>query len=104
MEVISWLLMDRDVPESWKEASRVCYERAFGMAGMHERDDVENWAAITEAVRSPRARQLRLNYRMGLEATPSPDWRGPGTAYASASFSEINERAFYKAWLRRIGG
>ena len=102
MEVWSWQLLDRDVPESWKEASRVCYERAFGMAGLHEQDDVENWAAITEAVRSPRARQLRLNYQMCMEATPAPDWRGPASAYASPSFSEINERAFYDAWLRRM--
>ena len=82
----------------------MCYERAFGMAGLHEQDDVENWASITQALNSPRGRQLRLNYQMCLEAEPSTDWRGPGTAYASPSFNEINERAFYQAWLRRMEG
>ncbi len=104
MEVFSWQLFDKGVPESWKEASRMCYERAFGMAGLHEQDDVENWASISEALRSPRAQRLRLNYQMCLEAEPSTDWRGPGTAYASPSFNEINERAFYQAWLRRMEG
>jgi hypothetical protein len=102
MEVLSWHLVDRDVPDDWKAASRLCYGRAFGMAGMHEQDDVENWAAISQALRSPRAQELRLNYQMCLEASASPDWRGPGTAYLYPSFSEINERAFYRAWLERM--
>ncbi|HLY66489.1 MAG TPA: RHO alpha subunit C-terminal catalytic domain-containing protein, partial [Chloroflexota bacterium] len=102
MEVWSWLLADRDAPSWWKEASRSCYARAFGLAGMHEQDDVENWANINQGLASPAARNLALNYQMCLDATPSPDWRGPGTAYLYPSFSEINERAFYQAWAARM--
>ncbi len=104
MEAWSWLVLDAAAPESWKAESRRCYERAFGLAGMHEQDDIQNWIAITEGVRGPVAQRLWLNYQMSMRAEPSPDWKGPGMAVQQRTFSEINERAFYRRWRQLVEG
>jgi hypothetical protein len=35
---------------------------------------------------------------MGLDATPLPDFPGPGTVY-DGKFSEAAGRSYYRAWL-----
>ncbi|HEY3306360.1 MAG TPA: Rieske 2Fe-2S domain-containing protein [Candidatus Binatia bacterium] len=103
MEVWSWCFVDKNAPAWWKEASRQCYLRSFGMAGMFEQDDMENWGEITQALRGSMARRLDLQYKMGLEATPAPAWPGPGTAYLQRpTFLEVNERHFYRRWQELI--
>lgn len=99
MEAWSWLLMDRNAPDWWKEASRQCYQRTFGMAGTFEQDDMENWAQITEGLGGPKASELSLHYEMGLDAAPSPMWTGEGDGYLQQPFSDLNERVFYQHWL-----
>lgn len=102
MEVWTWLFMDKNAPEWWKEASRECYLQSFGMAGVFEQDDLENWGEITQALRGPVARRLWLQYKMGLDLVPSKEWPGSGTAYAPSSFVELNERNFYSRWHELI--
>jgi len=102
MEVWSWLLMDRNVPPQWREASKECYLRSFGMAGIFEQDDAENWGEITRALRGGVARRLWLQYKMGLKFAPATDWPGSVRVYAQPNFSELNERVFYDRWLRLI--
>jgi hypothetical protein len=101
VEVWTWLFMDPHAPEWWKDTSRACYLRAFGPAGNHEQDDMENWGEINAGLRGATARHLDLQFRMGLEVTPADDWPGPGTAYRT--FGDLNERAFYDEWRRRMG-
>ncbi|HLY65545.1 MAG TPA: Rieske 2Fe-2S domain-containing protein [Chloroflexota bacterium] len=101
MEIWSWQLMDRDVPDWWRESSIACYTRSFGMAGMHEQDDIENWSAISEGCRGPMGRAQWLNYQMRLGEKQAPaDWPGPGEAdyLYPMSVSDRNERAFYHHW------
>ncbi len=98
MEALTWLLMDRNTPEEWKADSRQCYERVFGVAGLFEQDDVENWAQGTAGLSAPHARHLWLQYRMGLDAQPSPTWRGPGAGYARPPYIDALERLFYQRW------
>ena len=69
------------------------------MAGVFEQDDTENWGEITRALRGPIARQLWLQYKMGMDVLPDKDWPLPVKAYSMTSFSELNERCFYKRWL-----
>jgi hypothetical protein len=102
MEVWSWLFVDRTAPAWWKEASRQCYLRTFGMAGMFEQDDTENWSEVTRSLKSPIARRLRLQYNLGMKDERYPDWPGPGVAYSQSFPSDLNERAFYAHWLQRI--
>ncbi len=100
-EIWSWQLMDRDVPDWWRESSIACYTRSFGLAGMHEQDDLANWMAISEGCRGPMGRKLWLNYQMRLGEREAPsDWKGPGEAdyLYPMSVSDRNERAFYRRW------
>jgi phenylpropionate dioxygenase-like ring-hydroxylating dioxygenase large terminal subunit len=99
MEGLSWLFLDRNAPEDWKAASKACYQRVFGVAGTFEQDDLANWAAITEGLRGPKAGELWLQFPLGLDMAPSPDWPGPGTAYfGRPPFFDFNERQFYAHW------
>ncbi|MBM2812429.1 MAG: 3-phenylpropionate/cinnamic acid dioxygenase subunit alpha [Chloroflexi bacterium] len=101
MEALSWLFMDRDAPDEWKKTSRTCYERVFGVSGTFEQDDVENWAQITRGLRGPWAKRQWLQMKLGLDATPSPDWKGPGDCYMSG-FTEESVRGFYRQWLKLV--
>ncbi|HLY65396.1 MAG TPA: SRPBCC family protein, partial [Chloroflexota bacterium] len=102
-EVLSWLFMEKNAPAWWKDASRECYERVFGMAGVFEQDDMENWSQITQGVSGPIASRLDLHYEMGMAAEPMADWPGPGTAYRfQPPFVDLNERVFYRRWQELI--
>lgn len=100
MEVWSWSFVDRNAPEWWKRVSRECGLRAFGMAGVFEQDDMENWGEITEALRSPRARQISLQYKMGLGR---PAGERPVSELENlrvSSLGEESERLFYGRWQK----
>lgn len=101
-EVWSWFLVDRNAPAWWKEASREWFSRSFGMAGVFEQDDTENWGEITRSLSSPVASRLRLQYKMGMERRLAEEWPGSVAVYAQPSFSEINERAFYDHWKKMM--
>jgi len=102
MEAWTWLFMEKNAPQWWKQASRECYSRSFGPAGVFEQDDMENWVEITQALRGPVARRLSLQYKMGLEATPAREWPGSEMVYSLSFPSEINERVFYKHWQKLL--
>jgi hypothetical protein len=105
MEMWSWGFVDKTAPERWQRNSTDCYHRVFGMAGIFEQDDIENWAEISTGLRGHRAQQLDLNYMMALQSTPSPDWSGPGEGYmVEREFSEINERIMYERWRELMEG
>ena len=99
MEVWSWCFVDKNAPEWWKETSRECYLRAFGMAGMFEQDDMENWVDITQSLRGPIARQLWLQYKMGLGGVLSKKKPQAGPLHPTTP-GEDSERAFYRHWQR----
>ncbi|HEY3306358.1 MAG TPA: Rieske 2Fe-2S domain-containing protein [Candidatus Binatia bacterium] len=101
MEVWSWCFVDKNSPAWWKEASKKCYLRSFGMAGMFEQDDMENWGEITQALSGPVARRLSLQYKMGLEPLPASNWRGPA-AFVKPAPLELNEREFYSHWQKLV--
>jgi len=102
MEVWTWLFVDKNAPQWWKQASRETYSRSFGMAGVFEQDDMENWVEITQALRGPIAGRLLLQYRMGLDATPTTEGPGSGVVYSLSSLSEMNERIFYSHWQKLL--
>jgi phenylpropionate dioxygenase-like ring-hydroxylating dioxygenase large terminal subunit len=103
MEAWSWVLVDRAAPAWWKERSQACYQRVFGPAGTFEQDDLANWAGITDGLTSSRAWRLWLQYGMGEEMTPAPDWTGPPGAYVEPPVNDLNERRFYERWQQLIG-
>ncbi|WP_201317739.1 aromatic ring-hydroxylating dioxygenase subunit alpha [Paenibacillus sp. EPM92] len=103
MEVLSWLLVEKEAPEWFKEKSRQSYVRTFGSSGTFEQDDTEIWAGITRATKGVIARRnLNLNYVMGLDKQPEQgDWKGPGTVY-QGDYTEANQLGFWRQWAQVI--
>lgn len=103
IEAWSWLLVDRDAPQGWKEESRRRYTLQFGPAGTFEQDDAVVWTEVTKAARGVVAKDMNFDYSMGLGGAPGPDdtWLGPGVAFAT-DYTEANQRAFFEEWRRRM--
>jgi phenylpropionate dioxygenase-like ring-hydroxylating dioxygenase large terminal subunit len=95
IEVWSWCLVERGMPEKVREMVCRAYLTQFGPAGTFEQDDAELWSQCTETARGWVCRQHPLNYQMGLghEETHEtmPGRMGP-------ALSEINQRGFYRRW------
>jgi phenylpropionate dioxygenase-like ring-hydroxylating dioxygenase large terminal subunit len=99
IEVVSWVLVEKDTPEEWQKKAQRAYIHTFGSSGMLEQDDTENWVNVTE--NSRRVIQLpgvTFNYQMGLGRKPMDSFPGPGEVY-ECKFHEANARAFYRRWL-----
>ena len=103
-EIWSWFLVEKDLPEEFKAASRRSYVFSFGSSGTTEQDDAENWASISRMAEGELARELYLNYQMGVgHLEPIADWPGPGKAYP-IDYTEFAQRRFWKVWLDCLTG
>lgn len=101
-EVWSWLLVEKDAPEHWKELNRRSYVLTFGPSGMFEQDDAENWSYITANARGQASGQrISFHYKMGLDLQRISDFPGPGDVY-QGKLNEANARAFYSRWLELL--
>ena len=98
MEMWSWFLVERDAPDWFQELSYECYVRTFGISGVFEQDDTENWRNVTRGVAGPLASRQVLNYQMGLGLQPDKTWPGPGDAYPTG-YAEASQRSFWMHWL-----
>jgi phenylpropionate dioxygenase-like ring-hydroxylating dioxygenase large terminal subunit len=100
LEVWSWHLVERNAPEEWKRLSKQMYTQTFGISGMFDQDDTENWEAQTMNATSslPRRDEVMLHYEMGIQADPIADFPGPGRVF-DGKFSEAAGRTFYRTWL-----
>lgn len=105
IEVSSWLMVDKDAPEDFKEESYRSYIGSFGPAGTLEQDDGEIWTRVEDASKGVLIRNKDvhynnvLNYLMGLDRVePVPNWPGPGTAYPTCWLDAIS-RSFYEQWV-----
>ncbi len=103
-EIEMWrmYLVDKDAPESVKEAARHYYLRYSGPAGLTESDDMENWTGAMEASMGTISRTLYFNYQMGLgHARPIEGLRG---AVENGEYTEENARNYYRRWARFMKG
>jgi phenylpropionate dioxygenase-like ring-hydroxylating dioxygenase large terminal subunit len=103
VKVWSWHLVERSAPGWWKRLGQRMYVQTFGMSGMFDQDDTENWEAQTRNSNSAlwRHEEVMLHYAMGISAEPLPDFPGPGNVY-DGKFSEAAGRTFYRTWLDMI--
>ena len=101
-ELWSWILVAKEAPNWWRDASRITFVRSHGTAGTFDQDDIEIWTNITAASKGPIARRLTFNYELGLQAELDPEWLGPGHSY-KADYNEANQRAFYRRWAEAMG-
>ncbi|MFG1955209.1 Rieske 2Fe-2S domain-containing protein [Micromonospora sp. NPDC048830] len=98
-----YYLVDRDAPDHVKDTLRRYFMSYSGPAGLTEQDDLENWAAATEASNGTISRQYPYNYQQGLgHSVPYPDV--PGCVWAGQPFSEQNQVIFLKRWAEFMEG
>jgi phenylpropionate dioxygenase-like ring-hydroxylating dioxygenase large terminal subunit len=99
MEVIAWMLVEKNAPQEWKDRSRDSFILTFSPSGIFEQDDTEVFTDITEAASGPMPfhKNLTYNYTMGLHREPV-EFVGPGVVYDD-KFTEASQRNFYKYWL-----
>lgn len=108
VEIWVWYMIDKALPEDYKEKSYKGFIATFGAAGTLEQDDTENWARIVEASQGLMARDRNLsynnmlNYLMGLDnLDPDENFPGPGKAYPTCYTDHI-ARSMHKYWLELI--
>ena len=99
MEVIAWMLVEKNASQDWKDRSRDSFILTFSPSGIFEQDDTEVFTDITETAQGPMPflKNLTYNYTMGLHREPV-EFVGPGVAYDD-KFTEASQRNFYKYWL-----
>jgi phenylpropionate dioxygenase-like ring-hydroxylating dioxygenase large terminal subunit len=100
VQVYSWHLVERNAPEWWKRLGQKMYVQTFGMSGMFDQDDTENWEAQSRNSNTAlwRSEEVMLHYEMGISGEPLTDFPGPGDVY-DGKFSEAAGRTFYRTWL-----
>ncbi len=103
IEVHSWCVVDKAMPDELKAAVRKQYSLAFGPGGIFEQDDGDIWQSVQDSMRGYIGRQGRLNYQMGLgRETPTAERYGepfPGST-SDMLMTEANQRAFYRHYAK----
>ena len=95
IEIMTWTIVEKDMPDDLKRRVQVATHRMFGPAGMLESDDLDNFDFATRPNRGFVTRQGDLNLQMGLgqerEDPVLPGVVGP-------FMSEMAQRGFYRAY------
>jgi phenylpropionate dioxygenase-like ring-hydroxylating dioxygenase large terminal subunit len=99
MEVLSWVLAEREAPADYKDRVLKYGFHNFGAAGVFEQDDMELWASATEASSNPIARRFPYSFQTCLPYLdkPAADHKWPGRAYRPAN-TEVAQFEFMRRW------
>ena len=83
MEVLSWVLAEREASAEYKARALKHGFHNFGAAGVFEQDDLELWASATQASDNPIAQRYPYSFHSSLpfDDAPLKDWKRPGRAY-----------------------
>jgi phenylpropionate dioxygenase-like ring-hydroxylating dioxygenase large terminal subunit len=101
MEVLSWVLAEREARPDYKERVLRKGFHNFGAAGVFEQDDLELWESATAASRNQIAQQFPYSFHSAVPYLdkPLPDYDGPGRAY-QPSAAEVIQFEFMRHWER----
>ena len=95
IEIVSWSLVEKEMPDDLKRRIRSATQRTFGPAGMLEADDIDNFEYITKPNRGYVTRQGRLNLQLAMgKERVDPDFPGVLGDY----LSEHGQRGFYRTY------
>lgn len=99
MEILSWVLAEREASAGYKERVLKNGFHNFGAAGVFEQDDLELWASATEASDNPIARRYPYSFHTGLPYIDNPvaDHKWPGRAFRPAN-TEVAQLEFMRRW------
>jgi PAH dioxygenase large subunit len=103
MEILSWVLAEKEAPEAYKAEVLNSGFHNFGAAGVFEQDDVELWASATQAADNAIAQQYPYSFHTGLPLinNPIPDYEGPGRAFRPV-LAEVIQFEFMRHWDRMM--
>jgi phenylpropionate dioxygenase-like ring-hydroxylating dioxygenase large terminal subunit len=101
MEILSWVLVEREASPEYKEHVLKAGSHNFGMAGVFDQDDMELWALATLASNNPVAQRYPYSFHAALPVLDKPiaDYKGPCRAYQPIQ-SEIAQFEFMRHWER----
>ncbi|GAA1471002.1 3-phenylpropionate/cinnamic acid dioxygenase subunit alpha [Corynebacterium felinum] len=100
MEVWSWTVLDKSMPEDVRHAQRLYNLRTFGPSGIFEQDDGENWSECQANAHAFMVGNTALNYQMGLgDYREEPGFPG----MTSGLYSDAAGRAVYRRWRELMG-
>lgn len=101
MEVLSWVLAEREASPQYKEEVLRKGFHNFGGAGVFEQDDLELWASATIASNNPIARHYPYSFHTALPYLNKPDEAhdGPGRAFKPAD-TEVAQLELMREWDR----
>src|SRR6185312_12631380 len=101
MEILSWVLAEREASPEYKEHALKAGFRLFGMAGVFEQDDLTIWASAMAASDNPVARQYPYSFQTALPYRdhPASDYAGPGRAWRPID-TEVVQFEFIRRWER----
>ena len=99
MEVMSWVLVEREASPGYKARMLKNGSHNFGVSGVFEQDDVELWEAATAASDNTIARQFPYSFHSAAlyREKPLADYEGPGRAYRPST-SEVTQFEFMCHW------
>lgn len=101
MEILSWVLAEREATPNYKATVLRNGFHNFGAAGVFEQDDLELWASATYASNNPVAKQLPYSFQTALPYinAPEKDHKWPGRAFKPAD-TEVAQLEFMRQWDR----
>jgi len=103
MEVLSWVLAEREASEHYKESVLAKGFRNFGAAGVFEQDDMEIWASVTSSSANRVALQFPYSFQTSLPYADKPvaDYKWPGRAFQPPEI-EVVQFEFMRHWDRLV--
>jgi PAH dioxygenase large subunit len=101
MEILSWVLAEREASAGYKQHALNTGFRLFGVAGVFEQDDLTIWASAMAASDNPVARRHPYSFQTALPYMdrPEADFPGPGRIWRPVD-TEVVQFEFMRHWQR----
>ena len=96
LEIWAFVFMDSAASQDAKDLYRVASMQSFGVSGLFEQADMDNWRQCTDSGRSPIARRVPQNISMGV-GHDGPHSIFSGTVAANVN-TEVVQRSYYVRW------
>ncbi|HEY8857582.1 MAG TPA: aromatic ring-hydroxylating dioxygenase subunit alpha [Rugosibacter sp.] len=96
IEVFTWGIVEKNMPDEVKEAVYDMATRTFGTAGMLEGDDADNMESMTQLNRGRQIRKGRLNSQMGMGGDKVDE--ESGAIIGASAVGETSYRGYYRAY------
>ena len=99
VEVLSWVLAEREASAEYRDRALKHGFHNFGAAGVFEQDDLELWASATQASDNPIAQRFPYSFHSSLpfDDAPIENAKGPGRVYRPSN-TEVAQLAFMRHW------